>query len=416
MIHPHMTHISIRERKKGHMKLRSVIILGIAWGLIVVGFQWITANRFQTQPPDQALDWTPSETSADSHVNRPYLLDPVMNASVAWDSEYYLSIAIAGYDDPLISKVYDNDRAISKSYAFLPFYPVLIKIVALPFNLFMRPIAAAALAGTIVSILGAIAAACALFLLVKGNGENRSGFKTAFYFLIFPSSFFLAQVYTEGLFLGLVFCTFALLKYKKLGWAALLAVLAVWTKVVGVCLVVPLVWSWFELKEKKTDLRTILNLLYSLAPLAAFILWYLSPLGQNFNSVEALFFNRKPLNLVSSFNSWTNAFMLLFTGGAQTRAYYLIEWSAIIYGIAACILMMKKTPALSVFGLLVIVLSLTSGASQGMHRYILAAPPVFMLLGLRGEKSETFDRSWTIASVLLFGMLASCFTLNMWVG
>ncbi len=398
------------------MKLRAVIILGITWGLVVVGFQWVVANRFLTQPPDQALDWTPSETSPDSHVNRPYVLDPVMNASVAWDSEYYLSIAIAGYDDPLISKVYDNDRAISKSYAFLPFYPVMIKIVALPFGLFMRPIAAAALAGTIVSILGAIAAACALFLLVKSDGENGRAWKTAFYFLIFPSSFFLAQVYTEGLFLGLVFCTFALVKYEKPGWAALLAVLAVWTKVVGVCLVVPLVWSWFESREKKIDLKTIMNLLYALAPVAAFLLWYLSPLGQNFNTVEALFFNRKPLNLASSFDNWSNAFTLLFTGTAQARAYYLIEWSAIIYGITACILMMKRMPALSVFGLLVIVLSLTSGAGQGMHRYILAAPPVFFVLGLRGEKSELFDRCWTIASVLLFGMLASCFTLNMWAG
>jgi hypothetical protein len=408
--------LSLIEEKRGLMKLRSVIILGIIWGLIVVGFQWVVSNRFQTQPPDYALSWTPSETSPESHVNRPYVLEPMMNNSVAWDSEFYLSIAISGYEDPLISKVYDSDHAISISYAFLPFYPVMIKIVALPFNLFMLPIAAAALAGTIVSVLGAIAAACALFLLVNGDGENRKAWKTAFYLLIFPSSFFLAQVYTEGLFLGLVFACFALVKYKKLGWAALLAVLAVWTKVVGVCLVIPLVWSWFTIREKKFNFQTILHLLYALVPVIAFLLWYMSPLGRNFNTVETLFFNRRPLNLVSSFDNWSRAFTQLFTGSAQTRVYYLIEWSAIAYGITACVLLIKKIPALSIFGLAVIFLSLSSGESQGMHRYILAAPPVFILLGQWGEKSEMFDRSWTVVSVLLFGMLVTCFTLNMWAG
>src|SRR4030042_2828934 len=110
------------------MKLRTVIMLGMIWGLIVVGFQWLAGSRFLPQPPDQALSWTPSETSPQSHVNRPYVLEPVMNNSVAWDSEFYLSIAVAGYDDPRISQVRDGDRTVSKSYAFLPFYPTMIKI------------------------------------------------------------------------------------------------------------------------------------------------------------------------------------------------------------------------------------------------------------------------------------------------
>lgn len=400
------------------MKLRAVIMLGIIWALIVIGFQWVAGNRFAIQPPDYALEWTPSETSPESHVNRPYLNEPLMNNAVAWDSEFYLSIAIAGYDDPRISKVYDNDQAISKSYAFLPFYPALMKIVAFPFNLFLQPIAAASVAGVIVSVAGAIGAACALFLLVRDDADaaNKKAWKTAFYFLVFPSSFFLAQVYTEGLFLGLVFGVFALIKYKKIGWAALLAVLAVWTKVVGVCLIVPLVWSWFTIKGKKLNWRTILPLLYALAPLAAFLLWYLSPLGQNFRAVEDLFFNRKLLNLASAFDGWTKALGLMFTGSPQTQVYYLIEFGAIIFGIAACIATVRKRPALSVFGLLVILISLSSGASQGMHRYILAAPSVFILLGQGGERSGMFDRGWTIASLLLFGLLATTYTLNMWAG
>ena len=150
------------------MKLRAVLLMGLIWALLVTGFQVLASLRFGAQPPDRALEWTPSETTPGSHVNRPYVLDPFMNHAVAWDSEFYLSIAIAGYDDPHMAKIDDHGRPLSKSYAFLPFYPVMIKFVALPFRLFLEPIAAASVAGVIVSMAGAVAAAAALFLLAGG--------------------------------------------------------------------------------------------------------------------------------------------------------------------------------------------------------------------------------------------------------
>ena len=50
-----------------------------------------------------------------------------------------------------------------------------------------------------------------------------------------------------------------------------------------------------------------------------------------------------------------------------------------------------------------------------MHRYVLAAPPVFLYLSRLG-KNPAFDRAWTIASVLLMGVLAMLFTFDMWAG
>ena len=54
-------------------------------------------------------------------------------------------------------------------------------------------------------------------------------------------------------------------------------------------------------------------------------------------------------------------------------------------------------------------------AVQGMHRYVLAVPSIFLILGRLG-KHEPFDRAWTTASVLLMGLLATLFTFNMWAG
>ena len=75
----------------------------------------------------------------------------------------------------------------------------------------------------------------------------------------------------------------------------------------------------------------------------------------------------------------------------------------------------RRHPDLAWFGLLVVLLSFTSGPAQGMHRYILAAPPVFLFRSRLGH-NNAFDLSWTLASILIMGMLATLFTFDMWTG
>jgi hypothetical protein len=50
-----------------------------------------------------------------------------------------------------------------------------------------------------------------------------------------------------------------------------------------------------------------------------------------------------------------------------------------------------------------------------MHRYILAAPPVFLFLSRLGRKAAV-DKVWTLASVLIMGVYAMLYTFNMWTG
>jgi hypothetical protein len=71
-------------------------------------------------------------------------------------------------------------------------------------------------------------------------------------------------------------------------------------------------------------------------------------------------------------------------------------------------------PELGWFSLAVVVISWGSGDIQGFHRYILAAPAVFLVLA-RWGRNPVFDRAWTILSILLMGTLAMLFAFNMWV-
>jgi hypothetical protein len=70
---------------------------------------------------------------------------------------------------------------------------------------------------------------------------------------------------------------------------------------------------------------------------------------------------------------------------------------------------------MALFGVAVIVLSLTSGVAQGMHRYVLAVPSIFLALGRLG-RSESFDRGWTLMSTLLMGMYATLYAFDLWAG
>ena len=105
--------------------------------MIVIGFQaWMTA-RMEPQWPDESVFWTTDATGTGYQEGEKYLIEPFMNNQVAWDSEYYLAIAVGGYDDPATDLVGPPENQITKSYSFLPFYPLLIPTQC--FHPFLRP-------------------------------------------------------------------------------------------------------------------------------------------------------------------------------------------------------------------------------------------------------------------------------------
>ncbi|HEX7587624.1 MAG TPA: hypothetical protein VF478_04850, partial [Anaerolineae bacterium] len=224
---------------------RAIIIVWLAWAIILLGFQSLASARLQPQRPDLALDWLKTETLANSQNGKIYLVDPFMNDQVAWDSEFYLSIATVGYDDPAVRAIPPDYTWLrprfcvagrdalcySLNYAFMPGYPYLTRWAAFPLKILpLTPIATSTLAGVIVSLLGTLGALFALYDLTRDELGQAGGLRTAFYLIIFPSGFFLAQVYTEGLFVGAAFGCIALLQRKQWLAAGALAVLATLTR------------------------------------------------------------------------------------------------------------------------------------------------------------------------------------------
>lgn len=430
------------------MRPRRIIVLTwLAWAVIVIGFQGLATARLELQYPDRAQAWTTEFTGEGYQEGHIYLLEPFMNNQVAWDSEYYLAIAIGGYDDPnsphltprgVQVSVRDHtvmqsgsgfNQSISLSYAFFPFYPMMIRIFAFPLQVLgLNAIATATLAGVIVSGLGTLLGMLALYDLTRDSLGEEGALRAAFYLIIFPTGFFLIQVYTEGLFVGLAFGCLAMLKRKQWLLAALLGVAATMTRAVGVVLVLPMLVTWLrsgawmdldlewrQIFHRKIPGRLLLNGLLAISPLVVFTIWKFSYLGLAFDYVESNYFERGFLQLGYAFTVWSRAWSFMLDGSnPQFTAYYLTEFLGLAIGIIACITTRRTHPEVAWFSIAVILISWGSGPAQGIHRYILGAPAVFVALARWGAH-PVFDRAWTLLSILLMGLLAILFAFNMWV-
>jgi Gpi18-like mannosyltransferase len=408
---------------------RIIFFTWLAWCLILLSFQaWVSA-RVELRFPDRALFWTTFETGVGYQQNQPYLLEPFMNDQVAWDSEYYLAIAVGGYDDPATDLVGPPGKQVTKSYAFFPFYPLMMRGAMVPLNaLGMSPIATATLAGVLISALGALAGMWGLFDLSRPSLGEEGALRASFYLIIFPTGFFLLQVYTEGLFAGLAFVSLALMKRKQWVAAAILASCATLTRPLGIALLVPLLMTWFRSGDwMDVDLewrqiivqgvpwRALGQTLMIFSPLVTLLVWKFSMYGLAFDFVQANFFGRGFLALGASYRDWTDVWRSMLEGeNLQHTAYYLTEFFGITLGALACIVTFKQHPEIAWCSIVIFIISLGSGSAQGMHRYILNMPALFLALARWGAY-PVFDRAWTIVSILWMGALATLFTFNMWV-
>jgi hypothetical protein len=398
--------------------LRTLVFIWIGWVIILPAFQTWTLMRFVPERPDKALGWTAQQTMPGAQSDKVYLNDPFMNQQVSWDSEYYLSIAVAGYKDPAISGCTANNREYSQSNAFMPLYPYFMWLLSFPLKVFqLTPIATTTLAGVMISTVGALGGAIALYSLALDKLGEHSALRTAFYLLIFPTGMFLAQVYTEGLFVGLAFGSLAFLARKKVLPAAILAMLATLTRAVGVALAVPIALFAIQslIQDKQLTRRVMLNFFLAFACVAVYGLWYYSEWGQAFKLVQEACFSRYSFNFEKSLEGWRYAWRDAFRKYPEMRAYYMLEFGGLALGVIACLFMLPSYPYETLFSLAVILISVTSGVPRGMHRYVLTAPVVFLFLGKLG-KNDAFDRVWTILSVLLLGVLAILFAADFWVG
>lgn len=431
---------------------RRIMLLWLAWLVILWGYQTVVTARYQVQYPDHALDWTAAQTDPQVWQDRPYLSEPFLNAQVGWDSEFYLSIATQGYEDPQVRTVPPPpnaapplDRPLPLNYAFFPVYPYLMRGLALPLSrLGLNPIATAALAGVLIAAIGTLIAMGALYSWMQPEFGSATAWRSVFYLINFPTSFFMAQVYTEGLFVALSWSCLVCVQRKQWIGAALLAAVATFTRAVGVALLIPMLLGWWQANRRavgnptqsdqseseprfrplavkspsiwpKLDRQAGLELIALLSPLILHLIWRSSDWGAAFQQVQSGFFNCRLLNFPVAGQVWATAIGAL--GGQNTAAivHSAIELTAVGAGFLAGLAILRRYPGIALYSLFILIVSTSCGTAWSQSRYLLTVPAIFIVLAQLG-RSELFDRIWSMLSLMLLAMLTALFSFNYWVG
>ena len=287
--------------------VRLIVAIWAIWATSLLAFQEIVVARLEPERPDFVLSWTDQETGLRRHGGRPYLSEPLFNTHIAFDSEYYLSIAVVGYDDAEVPQYTPaSGPTVPLNYAFMPAYPFAMRIVAAPAAaLGMEPVTAAAFAGIAVSLVAALFAMLALHRLARPQLGEDGGVRAAFYLLIFPTGFFLAQVYSEAFFLAAAFGALAFLADRRPLPAGLLAIVAVLTRPVGLALIfaigVAFVLAIRQSRRGEFGAPTRAEwaswAFALIGPVVAYAVWATSTMGQAFEVVQREYFGRGLLNL-----------------------------------------------------------------------------------------------------------------------
>ncbi len=299
-----------------------------------------------------------------------------------WDGGHYYNIARMGYFGP-------------NEYAFFPLYPALVKLasaVTLGNTLF---------AGVLISNIFFVIFLHVFYNLTAKLHNKKAALTATITLIMFPTAFFAAALYSEGLFLLIIALFFTQLQEKKYLKAALLVGLASLTRLVGIVLAASLAVEF--LKETNWNIKKIsgkfLVIFVSLLPFLAYCAYH-------FNKF------RDPFYFLTVQSTWHRQ----LTNPAQTVYGYIstvqrnkpfndnLDVFLTLLFIVVLVLGRKKISfPLWIFSALAILIPSASGTLTSMPRYLLASLGVFIILGNYLEAKKIKYLVWSIS---LLGQIA----------
>ena len=341
----------------------------------------------------------------------------VLNYWAHWDGAWYSEIATDGY----------GGRSPT-STAFFPLYPMLMR---LGISLGGGP----ALWGVLISLLATPVALFFLYRIAENLYDSRAARAATLALAFFPTAFFLNAVYSEALFLALsAGAVWATLVRRNLLLAGLLGSLAAATRNLGVILLLPLFLEWLRYR-REFGLRGLAGL--ALVP--AGFLGYAGFLWGRFG--DPLVFARQQdeywgRELTNPFTTLGDAWQAardgarylfdprtLFLNTSATpalEASNTLNFAFLIFFLGLLAVgFVVLPPGLSLYNLIVVLLPVLTPAPSfplmSLPRFMLAAFPVFLVLGYLLSRVRPVLVLWLLLSTGAGVALTTLFTTWRWV-
>jgi hypothetical protein len=357
-------------------------------------------------------------TNADPHALREPFAGH-MSYWARWDGAWYETIAANGYDE-------------TAATAFFPVYPLLIRMGT---TLWLSPATAALL----ISLSSGLVGLYFFHALARDYAWRRAARYATIAFAFFPTAFFFNAAYTESLFLALsTGALWAARIRRNLPLAVGLGYFATITRNFGVFIIVPLAYEviqyskglgWRRLGARVATLMTIP------CGLAAYML-YLYLVSNDpllFSSVQPQISSRtltlptETLRAALS-TAWDGAHFLLhplqlFAGTSADASFSFSNTLDLGFLALAAVLLIASFSRLPrdlwLYSLTLILIPLFSASARlplaSFPRYMLAAFPLFFVLGSVLAEARLVLYTWLFASASLGAYLTLLFVSWRWV-
>ncbi|MBD3250108.1 MAG: hypothetical protein GF381_00870 [Candidatus Pacebacteria bacterium] len=386
--------------KQTKTAIKKIIVLFLGWRslLFLVAF---LANR--------VLEYKPSF---------PYSLKLASTGLPSWvyswanfDGVHYLTIVDKGY------------KGTGLIQAFFPVYPVLTRWLNKLIKLsglaeFTGWTGSTIISGLLISNLFFVLALILGYLLIERYHDRKIAFVSVLIMLFWPTSFFFGALYTESLFLSLVFASFLIIGLEKNTISAVLGGLSSGVRLIGAALFPALSLElWLQGKKK---LFSYLPLILSLAGLVGFMIY----LQQTFNdpfyffNVQSEFGAGRQESIILLPQVFYRSFKILLTARPFNWKYFSyvqdLVFSLIgLFGLVIGWFRIRRSWIL--FGAISFLLPTLTGTLSSMPRYLLVVFPVFVWLATLLQKKKKYLICYLIISLILLIINTALFIQGYWV-
>ncbi len=352
-------------------KLKSIIIIFIIWriGLFIPVIIGTHLLGYGTSHPFFEITYY--------KILPEFLNYPIFTAWSNFDGVHYLNIASDGY------------RTEAR---FFPLLSIIIYIFGLGDFYYPFTYISALIISNAIFVLALIM----FYKLLRMDYSEKVSSQTIIYMLVFPTAFFFAAIYTEGLFLLLSVSTFYFIRKKNWIGASITGMLLVLTRFVGIFIIPILIYEYFlqaKALKIKNDLSLLAMTIFISSGLILFSFFNFIKWGsfQYFLTAQGELSNGRTVSgIVLPVQTVYRYFKILTSLSPRQFEWSLALVEVLSFIVCAVLLIIawRKKVRLSylIFAVLTFLLPASSGTFSGLPRYVLVAFPIFIALGLIDSK------------------------------